>query len=57
VPGAHWQTVAWFIANADRLGIDRVAYAGRTWSRGDGWRADAAASSNLVTATLAKLKQ
>lgn len=34
---AAWQTVAWFVANADRLGIDSVAYAQRHWSRSGGW--------------------
>jgi hypothetical protein len=53
VPGAHWQTVAWFVANADRLGIDQVAYDGKRWTRGDGWKSDAAASPHLVTATMA----
>jgi hypothetical protein len=38
VPGAGWQTAAWFIANADRLGIDRVQHNGREWSRAHGWR-------------------
>lgn len=37
VPGARWQTAAWFVANADRLGIDQVAYNGKRWSRADGW--------------------
>lgn len=32
-----WQTTAWFVANADMLGIDSVAYRGRSWSRADGW--------------------
>jgi hypothetical protein len=52
VPGAHWQTAAWFIANADRLGIDSVAYDGKRWSRADGWKA-APASASAVVATLA----
>ena len=30
VPGAGWQTAAWFVANADRLGIEQVAYAAGT---------------------------
>jgi len=32
VPGARWQTAAWFVANADRLGIESVAYDGQTWT-------------------------
>jgi hypothetical protein len=55
VPGAHWQTVAWFVANADRLGIDEVRYDGKVWSRTGGWKSshDSAAA---VTATLFDLK-
>ena len=53
VPGASWQTAAWFVANADRLGIDRVDYAGRTWTRADGW-ARSKAGRSAVTATMAK---
>jgi hypothetical protein len=54
VPGAGWQTVAWLVANADRLGIDTVAHAGRKWTRADGW-SSAAAPATAVTATLHKL--
>ncbi len=54
VPGAGWQTAAWFIANADRLGIDRVAFAGRSWSRADGWTTGTADRSAVV-ATMAQL--
>jgi hypothetical protein len=53
VPGAGWQTTAWFVANADRLGIDRVSYAGHAWSRADGWRDDARAADSAVVATMA----
>jgi hypothetical protein len=52
VPGAAWQTVAWLVANADRLGIDRVAYDDRTWSRADGWRSGQP-QTETVTATMA----
>jgi hypothetical protein len=55
VPGAHWQTVAWFIANADRLGIERVAYSGRIWTRADGWT-KGRASRHAVVATMYDLK-
>lgn len=55
VRGAHWQTVAWFIANGDRLGIDRVAYDGKVWSRVDGWQ-PAQVTSRAVIATLYDLK-
>lgn len=51
VPGARWQTVAWFVANADRLGIERVGYAGKVWTRADGWKAKPA-STRAVVATM-----
>lgn len=53
VPGARWQTAAWFVANADRLGIENVAYAGRHWTRDKGWQGSSTAGA-AVTATLAK---
>lgn len=52
VPGASWATAAWFVANADRLGIDSVAYSARTWTRADGW-SDSAAVASAVVATMA----
>jgi hypothetical protein len=48
VPGARWQTAAWFVANADRLGIDRVAFAGRIWTRSDGWQRGQASRAAVV---------
>ena len=57
VPGAHWQTAAWFVANADRLGIEQVAYAGRKWTRTDGWKTSSAASSAAVVATMHDLSK
>jgi hypothetical protein len=57
VPGAGWQTAAWFVANADRLGIDRVDYDGASWTRAKGWRDDASASKAQVVATMAVLKK
>jgi hypothetical protein len=56
VPGAHWQTAAWLVANADRLGIEQVAYAGHVWTRTGGWKR-APASSAAVTATMYQLKK
>jgi hypothetical protein len=52
VLGAHWQTAAWFVANADRLGIERVDYAGREWTRADGWKKRPGASGAVVVATM-----
>lgn len=53
VPGARWQTAAWFVANADRLGIDKVAYNGRQWTRADGWKTSSAPAAAVV-ATMAE---
>jgi hypothetical protein len=53
VPGASWPTATWFVANGDRLGIETVAYANRTWTRGKGWQ-NTSASSGAVIATLHK---
>ena len=55
VPGAGWQTAAWFVANADRLGIEQVAYASRTWTRGAGAWKRSSAPSTAVVATMATL--
>jgi hypothetical protein len=51
VPGARWQTVAWFVANADRLGIETVGYNHRRWTRSDGWTRSTD-SEAAVTATM-----
>jgi hypothetical protein len=56
VPGAGWQTVAWFVANADRLGIERVAYSGKIWTRADGWKSGSAPAT-AVTATMDQVKK
>jgi hypothetical protein len=56
-PGARWQTAAWFVANADRLGIERVAYNGKLWTRTNGWKPAPASSAAVVVATLYNLKQ
>jgi hypothetical protein len=51
VPGAAWQTAAWFVANADRLGIDKVGYGGKQWTRTKGWKS-ATATATAVVATM-----
>ena len=56
VPGAGWQTSAWFVANADRLGIDEVSYNRRSWTRSSGWTASTASKAQVV-ATLYDLKK
>lgn len=55
VPGASWQTAAWFVANSYRLGIDAVGYDGKQWTRAKGWRT-ATATATAVTATMAVVK-
>jgi hypothetical protein len=56
VAGGRWQTAAWFVANADRLGIERVAYADEVWTRKNGWRREPATTA-AVTATMYVLKK
>lgn len=51
VPGARWQTVAWFIANADQLGIEQVSYNRKVWTRSGGWKSSSA-SEAVVVATM-----
>ncbi|MBV9593077.1 MAG: hypothetical protein JO147_04675 [Actinobacteria bacterium] len=51
VPGASWATAAWFVANADRLGIETVRFAAREWSRSHGWRTDTS-SDQVVVASM-----
>jgi hypothetical protein len=53
VPGAGWQTTAWFVANADRLGIDAVSYDGKRWTRAAQWQPEPNATATAVVATLA----
>ena len=53
VPAQGWQVVAWFVANADRLGVDSVVYSGHEWSRSAGWKVDKAAGADAVVATMA----
>ena len=55
VPEASWPTAEWFVANAQRLGIDSVSYAGHKWGLKDGWRPDASASERQVTALTSPL--
>lgn len=52
VPGAGWATSAWLVCNANRLGIDSVAYNGKRWTRAHGWAGDTAAGAGDVTAVL-----
>ena len=52
VTGASWTTASWFVANADRLGIDEVQCDGAQWRRGKNWRTYAKASTSDVVAIL-----
>jgi hypothetical protein len=56
VPGAAWQTVAWFVSYADRFGIDSVSYNGKQWTRTKGWHASKTAPRTAVVATMATVK-
>jgi hypothetical protein len=51
-PGASWATAAWFVANADRFGIESVTFSGQQWTRAHGWRDDKKAPASGVVATL-----
>ncbi|MEO7261292.1 MAG: hypothetical protein ABI047_08580 [Jatrophihabitantaceae bacterium] len=53
VAGAGWASAAWFVCNANRLGIESVRHAGKRWSYSDGWQDDDAATGSAVIATLA----
>jgi hypothetical protein len=52
VPGASWATTAWFVANANRFGIESVAYSGREWTRARGWRDNKNAPTKAVVARM-----
>jgi hypothetical protein len=54
VTGAGWATAAWFVCNADRLGIASVRHAGKRWSYTGGWKDDPGATSSAVVATMAR---
>lgn len=54
VPGAGWQTAAWFVANADLLGVDSVSYGGKRWSRANGWT-QAPTGKKAVVAVMANV--
>ncbi len=51
-PGASWATAAWFVANADRLGIDEVRCDGARWQRSKKWRTDNSVGKTGVVAVL-----
>ena len=54
MPGAAWATAAWFVANAERLGLDSVGYAQRQWTRTKGWQADSSVDASSVVTVLHK---
>ncbi|MGW2838044.1 hypothetical protein ACWCWD_09635 [Streptomyces sp. NPDC001493] len=43
-----WSLALWAVARSGELGIDEVRYAGRVWTPGTGWRADAAGSKEAT---------
>jgi hypothetical protein len=53
LPGPHpadqgWAMSTWLVAHAQRLGVDKVTFAGRTWTAGSGqWSADGPAVDTL----------
>ena len=53
VTGAGWATAAWFVCNADRLGIATVGTPASGGATAGGWQDDAGATSSAVVATLA----
>ncbi|MCG7528545.1 hypothetical protein MHW47_29400, partial [Streptomyces sp. OfavH-34-F] len=40
VPQRGWELAHWAVAQSEALGIDEVAYGGRVWAAGEGWRTD-----------------
>lgn len=55
VTPANWATANWLVANAERLGLESVSFADRTWTRGrgnDGWRGDRDAPDDRIRATV-----
>jgi hypothetical protein len=54
VSGAGWPTVAWLVANGDRLGLESVTYAGWTWTRDGKWQ-EVSSVDRDVHATMAKI--
>ncbi|MER7723958.1 hypothetical protein [Streptomyces sp. NPDC096323] len=39
-PQRGWELAHWAVAQSEALGLDEVAYAGRTWDAGSGWRTE-----------------
>ncbi|WP_261991693.1 hypothetical protein [Streptomyces sp. OR43] len=40
VPRRGWELAHWAVAQSEALGIDEVAYAGKKWDSGSGWRTE-----------------
>lgn len=40
VPQRGWELAHWAVAQSEALGIDEVAYAGKKWDSGSGWRTE-----------------
>ncbi|WNV76582.1 hypothetical protein [Geodermatophilus sp. DSM 44513] len=52
-PAAGWPTATWAVAQAERLGLASVAFAGSEWTPGGGWAASDA-GPDTVRLTLAR---
>ncbi|MBW5254050.1 hypothetical protein JGS39_34665 [Streptomyces sp. P01-B04] len=40
IPQRGWELAHWAVAQSEALGIDEVAYAGKKWDSGSGWRTE-----------------
>ncbi|MGW1127312.1 hypothetical protein [Streptomyces sp. NPDC002526] len=51
VPQRGWELAHWAVAQSEALGIDQVAYGGRVWAAGSGWRTEREASKRAASDT------
>ncbi|WP_406290862.1 hypothetical protein [Streptomyces sp. NBC_00209] len=51
VPQRGWELAHWAVAQSEALGIDEVAYGGRVWAAGSGWRTEREASRRRTADT------
>lgn len=50
-PQRGWELAHWAVARSEALGIDEVAYGGRVWTAGSGWRTEREASKRTDSDT------
>lgn len=50
-PQRGWELAHWAVAQSEALGIDEVAYGGRVWAAGSGWRTERGASERTAADT------